>query len=97
HSHLSREQAIESLKLLEKYRFPAKAQEKAWSFLAENQGSLAQLPDQKALFEKMNGVLEQPCEVFSRFVHRSLLLKDVSVLKLGKKDKARVDREAKDY
>ncbi len=95
-SHISKAQALDALKLLEKYRFHGSAQAKGWTYLVENEPSLSQLPDQKALLEKMSQ-LEQPCEVFSRGVHRQLLLKDVAALSLSKKEARGVADEAKDF
>jgi hypothetical protein len=95
-SHVSKAQALEALKLLEKYPFPGAAQEKAWTFAVEHETELAALPDQKALLARM-GKFEQPCEVFSRHAHRDLLLKDVDALNFSKKEKGKVDREARAY
>lgn len=96
-SHISREQAVDALKLLEKFRFHGSAQAKAWSYLAENQATLAQVPDQKALLERVTDLQSQPCELFSRHVHRVLLLKDIAALKLGKKETKGIEREARDF
>jgi hypothetical protein len=95
-SHTSKEQALDAVNLLEKFRFHGVALDKAWRFLVENREEIAKLPDQAAWLKRM-AQLEQPCEVFSRHVHRQLLLKDVAALHLGKKDVKKIDRDAKDY
>lgn len=95
-SHVSRQQALDALKLLEKFPYHGAAPSKAWAFLVEHQDELAQLPDQKAVVDRI-GRIEPPCEVFSRHVHRHLLLKDVEALKLSKKEAKTVARNAYDY
>jgi hypothetical protein len=62
----------------------------------DHEAELAQLPDQKAVLERFARI-EPPCEVFSRAVHRELLLKDVSALPLGKKQAKGVARLAREF
>ncbi len=95
-SHISKAQALEALKLLQKYHFRGEAQAKGWSLLVDNVAELAQIPDQKSVLDKM-GQIQQPCEVFSTSVHRQLLLKDVAALGLSKKEISGIQNEAKDY
>jgi hypothetical protein len=88
-SHVSQQQSLDALKLFEKYPGRPRDAAKAWGYLVENEESLAKISDQKSVLEQVSRI-EQACEQFSYFTHMTLLMKDLSVFPLPKKEKKRI-------
>lgn len=95
-SHLNKKQALDYLAVLEKYPAPAQGFRRAALLFQENIDVLLQEPDQVALL-KRNVSIEEECAMFSLVVHATLLMRDVKAFGFGKKEKAKVEKFARQY
>lgn len=95
-SHTSKDHALDTIVLLEKFPDLGLGTRRAFGFVAENREALAKLSDQKAVLDQVSAIRSE-CEIFSRTTHLSLLLKDIDAFGFPQKDRRRVKSLAKRY
>jgi len=95
-SHISKQQTMDVMALMEKYPGRPPSAAKAWRYIAENEDALEKEPDQKSVLTQM-AQIEPACEQFSVVTHLSLLMKDIAVYSLPKKDAKRALKVVRHY
>ena len=95
-AHVSKQQGLDTLKLMEKYPGHSPSFARAWKYFVEHQEELATRPDQSALHERLMQI-PQACESFSHSTHLRLLLRDIDKYNFGKKERKQVVRVLRQF
>lgn len=93
-SHVSKEQGMDALKLLEKYPGRTTSSARLFQYFVDHRDELARAADAKSVAARLARI-EPQCEIFSHFTHMTLLQKDVAAFRFGKKEKGRVQQVVK--